>query len=220
MTRKSLEIAETLERAILCGEFPQGSLMNEPELAARFGVSRTPVREALLNLSASGLVELKRGSGAIVNGISLDTIFEGYEVLADSLGFACALAAERMTPRQRASLQTIVAEMKKHVSEKARDRYIALDEQLLEEILEGANNSMLARQVRDCKRRIATVRHLSMRSHRTVEHLVPEIERFVSAISARNPEDARLALQAFIALRGDGAQRLIAHWRELNRHAA
>lgn len=220
MPRKSVEIAEELEQAVLRGEFPPGELLNELELAERFGVSRTPIREALLTLSGSGLVELKRGAGAIVIGVSLDTIFEAYEVLANSLGFACALAAERMTPRQRAELQTIVAEMAARTSEAERERYIELDEQLHETILEGANNSILAMQVRRCKRRISAVRHLSMRSHPTVAHIVPELERVVAAIVERDPEAARLALQEHVSVRGDGAQRLVAHWQKLTASAA
>lgn len=220
MTRKSIEIAESLEAAILAGEFQQGELLNEVELAKRFDVSRTPVREALLNLSASGIVDLQRGKGAVVVGISLDTLFEAYEVLANSLGFACALAAERMTTRQRAALADIVGEMKVKVSEEDRDRYIELDEQLHDAILAGAKNELLARQVHACKRRISAVRTLSMRSHKTVEHIVPELERVVVEITANHPAEARAALEAHVNLRGDGAQKLMAHWRNLNTRAA
>jgi DNA-binding GntR family transcriptional regulator len=220
MSRKSIEIAGALEAAVLRGEFEAGTLINELELAKQFDVSRTPVREALLKLSATGLVELKRGAGAIVVGISLDTIFEAYEVLANALGFACALAAERMTSFQRAELRNIVNEMGQNAGEDHRDRYIELDEQLHEAILEGAKNSMLARQVRECKRRISAVRHLSMRSHKTVEHIVPELVRVVDAITAQDPEAARHALTEHVALRGDGAQKLMAEWRKLTRPAA
>lgn len=220
MTRKSVEIAGELEQAILRGEFAPGELLNEIELSERFGVSRTPVREALLNLSAGGLVELERGRGAVVVGISLDTVFEAYEVLANSLGFACALAAERMSPRQRAELQDIVEEMARTTGPKARERYIELDEALHEKILEGCGNALLGYQVRRCKGRIAAVRQSSMRSHKSVEHIVPEIARVVDAILARDAEAARTALVAHVAVRGDGAQRLMAEWRNLNPKAA
>lgn len=220
MTRKSIEIANELEAAILRGEFAPGILLNEPELSERFGVSRTPIREALLNLSAAGLVELERGRGAVVIGISLDTVFEAYEVLANSLGFACALAADRMSPRQRAELQGLVEEMASNTDGKSRERYIELDEALHEKILEGCGNALLALQVRRCKARIAAVRQSSMKSHKTVEHIVPEIEKVVEAIVARDAEAARTALNAHVALRGDGAQRLMAQWRNLNPKAA
>jgi DNA-binding GntR family transcriptional regulator len=220
MTRKSIEIANELEAAILRGEFAPGVLLNEPELSARYGVSRTPIREALLNLSAAGLVELERGRGAVVVGISLDTVFEAYEVLANSLGFACALAAERMNHRQRAELQGVVDEMGRNTSGKTRDRYVELDEALHEKILEGCGNALLGLQVRRCKSRIAAVRQSSMRSHKTVEHIVPEIVKVVDAIVVRDAEGARAALNAHVGLRGDGAQRLMADWRDLNPKAA
>lgn len=220
MTRKSVEIADGLEAEILQGAFAPGELLNEMELATRYGVSRTPVREALLNLSASGLIELKPGAGAIVVGISLDTVFEAYEVLANSLGFACALAAVRMTARQRAELQGIVVRMAELTSEADRDQYIELDEALHEAILQGAGNLLLAHQVRRCKRRIAAVRQRSMRSHKSVSHIVPELERVVDAIVAHDADAARAALQDHVAVRGDGAQRLVAHWQALNQSAA
>lgn len=220
MTRKSVEIADGLEAEILQGAFAPGELLNEMELATRYGVSRTPVREALLNLSASGLIELKPGAGAIVVGISLDTVFEAYEVLANSLGFACALAAVRMTARQRAELQGIVVRMAELTSEADRDRYIELDEALHEAILQGAGNLLLAHQVRRCKRRIAAVRQRSMRSHKSVSHIVPELERVVDAIAAHDADAARAALQDHVSVRGDGAQRLVAHWQALNQNAA
>lgn len=220
MTRKSIEIADALEAAILSGEFPQGELLNELELARRFDVSRTPVREALLNLSATGIVELVRGKGAVVVGISLDTLFEAYEVLANSLGFACALAAERMTPKQRVELQAAVEEMGRNTDEASRERYIQLDEMLHDAILDGAKNAILARQVRACKRRISAVRTMSMRSHKSVADIVPELERVVAAIASGDAATARAALEAHVSLRGDGAQRLMMHWRNLNTHAA
>ena len=216
MTRKSVEIAGELEQAILRGEFAPGELLNEIELSERFGVSRTPVREALLNLSAAGLVELESGRGAVVVGITLDTVFEAYEVLANSLGFASALAAERMTPRQRAELQGIVEEMAITTGQKVRERYIELDEALHEKILEGCGNALLGYQIRRCKARIAAVRQSSMRFHKSVEHIVPEIARVVDAILARDAEATRTALFAHVAVRGDGAQRLMAEWRNLN----
>ena len=220
MTRKSIEIADALEAAILSGEFAQGELLNEMELASRFEVSRTPVREALLNLSASGIVDLVRGKGAVVIGISLDTLFEAYEVLANALGFACALAAERMTPLQRAELEHIVDEMVANTTDATRERYIELDEMLHDAILDGAKNAILARQVRACKRRISAVRTLSMRSHKNVEHIVPELQRVVRAIAAGDAAEAKAALEAHVNLRGDGAQKLMAHWKNLNKHAA
>lgn len=220
MTRKSIEIAEALEALILSGEFAQGELLNELELATRFDVSRTPVREALLNLSTSGLVELQRGKGAVVVGISLDTLFEAYEVLANSLGFACALAAERMTPLERAGLRTIVSEMQQNTGEEQRERYIVLDEQLHDAILDGAKNAILSREVHACKRRISAIRYISMRSHKSVEHIVPELVRVVDAIESRDSNAARDALLAHVGLRGDGAQKLMAHWRGLNRKVA
>lgn len=218
--RKSVEIASALEQEIHLGRFVPGEVIDENDIANRFSVSRTPVREALLNLSAAGLVELQRGRGAVVIGTSLDAVFEAYEILANSLGFACELAAMRMTPFQRAELRAVAARMRTAAAKKERDDFIALDGELHDAILQGAKNSLLTRLVNDCKRRIAAVRALSIRSHKTLDHILPELEKIVEAIADGDAAGARAAFQEHMTLRGEGAQKLIAHWQTLQKRSA
>lgn len=87
------EIARILEREILAGEYARDERLQQEELCRRFGVSRTPAREALRKLQALGLVELRPNRGAVVNRPTLDELQQTYEVRAELEGFAAALAA-------------------------------------------------------------------------------------------------------------------------------
>jgi DNA-binding GntR family transcriptional regulator len=89
---------EALRSAILGGQLPPGAELPEAVLGAQFGLSRTPIREALLSLQAAGLVETTRGRVARVRQLSFEELVAAYELRAVVEGFAARLAATRTTP--------------------------------------------------------------------------------------------------------------------------
>jgi DNA-binding GntR family transcriptional regulator len=91
------EVAFRLQAAILDGEYPPGTHLNQDELCTRFGVSRTPVREALRKLQAQRLVDLIPNKGATVRTSTRAELVEVYVLRAELEGFAAQLAAERIT---------------------------------------------------------------------------------------------------------------------------
>ncbi len=90
------ELAATLQGRVLSGEIPTGTWLRQESLAAEFGVSRTPVREALRKLQAGGLVEVRPQRGALVRMPSTRDVREAYEVRAELEGLAASLAASRI----------------------------------------------------------------------------------------------------------------------------
>ena len=102
-------IAATLQSRVLRGEIPTGARLRQEMLAGEFGVSRTPVREALRKLQASGIVEVAPHRGAFVRGPSAREIREAYEVRAVLEGFAAELAAARISEPQLHRLRESVA---------------------------------------------------------------------------------------------------------------
>lgn len=213
MARRLDEITNTLEREILSGAFAAGEQINEVAVAERFGVSRTPVREALLKLSAMGLVRLVPGRGAMVVGVSLQRVFESYEVLGQLMGMAALLATRRMTPFAVAQLLSIHEEMRACLETDARDAYEALDERFHDLITRSAANEVLVEHIDDCKKTVAAVRHASMESHPTLDTVYAELERIVAAIRAGDAEEARQAMTSHVRLRGNVASRLVATWQ-------
>lgn len=99
------ELAATLQGRVLSGEIPTGSWLRQEALAAEFGVSRTPVREALRKLQASGLVEVQPQRGALVRMPSPRDVREAYEVRAELEGLAASLAASRILGDELGSLR-------------------------------------------------------------------------------------------------------------------
>ncbi len=89
---------ETIEDEIVTRQLPPGTRLDEVELAQRFAVSRTPIREALIQLASAGLVELRPRRGAIVAQISPQRLMEMFDVMAELEALCGRLAARRITP--------------------------------------------------------------------------------------------------------------------------
>jgi DNA-binding GntR family transcriptional regulator len=90
------ELASRIQARVLSGELQTGTWLRQESLAEEFGVSRTPVREALRKLQATGLVEVQPRRGALVRGLTAREIREAYEVRAELEGLAAELAATRV----------------------------------------------------------------------------------------------------------------------------
>jgi DNA-binding GntR family transcriptional regulator len=100
-------VYDGLKNAIVSGEFPPGVSLREEELARRYEVSRTPVREALSRLEAEALAERHQGGGLVVSELGLDDIIDLY-VLREALeGLAARLAASRRTEIDLARLEVL-----------------------------------------------------------------------------------------------------------------
>jgi DNA-binding GntR family transcriptional regulator len=98
------EVAFRIQAAILDGEYPPGTHLQQDDLCARFGVSRTPVREALRKLQAQNLVDLVPNKGAMVCVKTRDELLEVYALRAELEGFAAGLAARNITAESLAEL--------------------------------------------------------------------------------------------------------------------
>jgi DNA-binding GntR family transcriptional regulator len=103
-----------IEQAIVSGEFPTGSRLGEEALAARFGVSRGPLREALRQLEGRGLVVRLPHSGVRVASLTTADLIEIYQIRANLEGLACRLAAERATAE---GLDALMALLERHAGD-------------------------------------------------------------------------------------------------------
>lgn len=104
---RAARIADEIQQVIMSGEFQPGDGLNEQALADRYGVSRTPVREALRMLAAAGVVEQQPNKRARVAQMPLGKILESLEALAEIEATCTRLAVRRMTPVERAELAEI-----------------------------------------------------------------------------------------------------------------
>lgn len=106
------ELRLQLADEIVRGTLPPGAGLDETDLARRFNVSRTPVREALRQLAASGLIDARAHRGAVVARPSLERLTGMFEAMAELEAMCAGLAAERMTPAERHALEAIHEELR------------------------------------------------------------------------------------------------------------
>jgi DNA-binding GntR family transcriptional regulator len=111
LTSYADEIAFRLEAEILDGAYAPGSHLMQEEICTRFGVSRTPVREALRKLQAQNLVDLIPNKGARIRTITLSELTEVYEVRAELEGYSASLAAPLFSGEHAAALESVQAQL-------------------------------------------------------------------------------------------------------------
>jgi len=209
------DIAHELEEKIACGQLAPGVRLEEVGLAHQFGVSRTPIREALRLLSASGLVELQPRKGAVVARVSLEDLLEMFEAAAEMEGVCGRLAAQRMTARERAALvrqHNVCARVAKSGD---ADAYYAENATFHELIYAGSHNAFLEREMIRLRRRLQPYRRLQLRNEGRIAASFSEHDRVVAAITSGDPETAQAALREHVSVQGDRFASWVAQYESL-----
>ena len=147
-------IRATLEAEITSGALGAGSRIDEQALMARFEVSRTPAREALLQLMSAGLVTSVPRQGAVVATLSVAEYVAMLEVLTELEGLAARLAARRMPAVQRRALKEAAAACREAAESGEADAYGRANKHFHEIIYDGSLNDVLARQLRAMRLRM------------------------------------------------------------------
>ena len=212
-TRAAAEIVAAVERQILSGALAPGQRIDEVALAKQFDVSRTPVREALLELAAVGLVGQRAHRGTFVADVTLEEIFDVYEVLAELEGLCARLAARRMDEAERKELLRLHQQMGQLVAAEHREKYIELDYRFHGLLIRGARNSALLDHISMCMKRIAPVRRTSMEMVRNMETAHAEHGALTKAITDGDAEGAKRIMSEHVALRAEQAKDLVARWK-------
>lgn len=184
------EVAELLRQRIFQRELEPGSWIDELKLAEEYGISRTPLREALKVLAAEGLVTMKVRRGAYVTEVSEKDLADVYHLLALLESDAAGVVAERATDAELAELQTLHDALEAAVGE--RDRFFALNEQFHMRVLELARNRWREQMVADLRKVMKLNRHNSLLKTGRIEESLAEHRAIVSALTERN---AALAVQ-------------------------
>src|SRR5206468_10467489 len=131
------------------GAFLPGSRLEERPLSERFGVSKTPVREALIQLSSIGLVELRQRRGAIVTILSVEQVISMFEVMTELESMAAKLTASRMSAVDRGELARIHLSSEECIPNEDFEKYDAINKEFHELIYRGSCNDYLETSVKD-----------------------------------------------------------------------
>ena len=206
-------LASTLHRRLQAeiakGLIEPGTRLDEQEIAQRFGVSRTPVREAFRLLAADDLVELRGRLGATVRAIGVHTLIEMFQVMGELEGLCARLAARRATEAQCAGLQALHARLEAAAGAGA-DAFYDINTEFHEAIYEASCNAFLADQTRRLRNRVAGYRRRVTRMPSRIEDTLREHAEVMAAIIARDPEAAHRAMRAHLTLLGENLLDFIA----------
>lgn len=183
---------------IISGGLEPGTPLDEQELAQRFGVSRTPVREAIRQLAASGLVETRAHRGAVVALPTPRQLDDMFHAMAELEALCAGLAAIHMTVADRHNLQKIHNELGEMMRAGDIDRYPALNEAFHNAIYEGTHNTYLAGLALMTRTRVAPFRRAQFRAAGRLARSHAEHEKVVQAIMRADRAGATEAMRAHI----------------------
>jgi DNA-binding GntR family transcriptional regulator len=180
-----------LRDLIVEGELAAGTRIPERLLCERFGVSRTPLREALKVLASEGLVELLPNRGARVATLSERDVDDMFQVMAALESLSGALACARITDAEIAEIRALHYEMLAHYMRRRLPEYFRLNQQIHEAILDAARNPVLKATYQGLAGRIRRARYAANMSDERWAAAVAEHEAMLDALDARDA--ARLA---------------------------
>ena len=178
------EVAELLRQRIFSRELEPGSWIDELKIAEEYGISRTPLREALKVLAAEGLVTMKVRRGAYVTEVSDKDLADVYHLLALLESDAAAMVAQRATDQERTELQTLHAELEAATAD--RDRFFALNERFHMRLLEIADNRWREQMVVDLRKVMKLNRHNSLLKSGRIKESLAEHRAIMVALLARD----------------------------------
>ena len=214
-TRRSEQLRESIEERIATGIYLPGTRLDETELASEFGVSRTPIREALIQLSSEGVIEMRPRRGAIVTEISPQRLWQMFEVMAELEAMCGRLAARRISPDEETALTDAHAAGEGALNAGDPDQYYYLNETFHQIICEASHNGFLAEQAALLRRRLRPYRRLQLRVRDRMRNSFSEHTGIVAAIVEGDGERAAELLRQHVTVQGERFADLISSVAQL-----
>ncbi len=203
-------IRNALSDAIAAGDLAAGTALDEQLLADRYGASRTPVREALRQLAASGLVEIRPRRGVVVAQLTPQRIADMFEASAEIEALCARLAAYRMTPMERGALMDLHEESAAAVAAGDVDAYDRLNRSFHEALYAGTHNSFLAEQALALRERLAAFRRTQLRQGDRIHRSRDEHGDILTALAEGDGECAGRRMRAHMLRAAAALNRYIA----------
>jgi DNA-binding GntR family transcriptional regulator len=191
--RRSLhdELTERLRALITRGDLAPGEKVPEKELCKQFGVSRTPLREALKVLASEGIVTLRPNRGAMVSSLTAEELEEVFPVMGALEALSGEIACKRITGREVLAIRKLHDAMVEHWKKGELQPYFRLNQRIHEAILEATRNDTLKSIYRGLSGRILSARYIANMSPERWAKAVEEHEAILKALDAR--DGARLS---------------------------
>ena len=193
------EVAELLRQRIFAprpNDMEPGAWIDEMKLSLEFGISRTPLREAIKVLAAEGLVTMKMRRGAYVTEVNAKDLSDVFHLMAVLEADAAGTVAKSATDQQLQELEALHQQLQKNV--KDRVKFFSINEAFHIRLLQIADNKWREQMVADLRKVMKLNRAQSLLKAGRIEQSLAEHSAIMSALAKRNPGSAQAAMRAHI----------------------
>ena len=208
-TNRASEIAQALQTEIFEGGFANGDRLNETALAQRFGVSRTPLREALKILATSGMVEQIPNRGVFIRQPGPVELLNMFEVMSELEAICGRLAAKRITTEALDQLHQVSEQCQQAKERNDPDDYYLHNETFHQIIYQQSGNAFLEQETLKLQQRLQPFRRMQLRYRGRLAQSLNEHETIVQALVDGDAPRAEAALRDHVTVQGDKFHQLI-----------
>ena len=210
MNRLSERLREVIEEEIATGTLVPGNRLDEVDLAKRFGVSRTPIREALSLLLGEGLIENLPRRGVVVAQISPQRLVEMFEVMAELEAMCARLAVRRMSDDEFGALQAAHESCRGAALANDSDAYFYANEKFHYAIYMASHNTFLFEQASTLQRKLRPYRRLQLRVRNRVQRSFEEHQEIVDALRSGDADKVVVSIRNHVVVQGERFADLLA----------
>jgi DNA-binding GntR family transcriptional regulator len=178
-------VADLIREKIFTHELAPGSWIDEKQLTDQFGISRTPLREAIKVLASEGLITMKIRRGAYVTEVDIQEIPQIFHVIALLEGNACKTVALNASDTELESLDALHLKLEKAAADRDIDRFFELNQDFHDKIQEISGNRWMRKVITDLRQVLKLQRRNSLTKLGRLEQSLQEHRLILSAIIAR-----------------------------------
>lgn len=216
---KAKHIHQAIADDIVHGRLLPGTALDETSIAATFGVSRTPIREAIRHLAAIGLVDVRARRGAVVAALSDQQLDEMFAVMAELEALCARWSAIAMSAAERRNLLNLQDESERLVSSGQREAYVDFNNRFHEAIYGGSHNSFLAELALTVRMRCAPFRRAQFETLGRLAKSHVEHGAVVDAIQRGDADAAATEMRAHIVVVRSAVDEVAGEAARLSGHA-
>ncbi|BES70206.1 GntR family transcriptional regulator [Marinobacter nanhaiticus D15-8W] len=209
-------LKDSLEDDIINGRLSPGARLDPEELAQRFSVSRTPIREAIHQLTASGLVTVVPKKGTFVAKMGVEQLIEMFEVMAELEGMCGRLAARRITSAELARLGDALKRCEAAAENGDPDEYYYENEDFHQCIYRASHNNFLVSEANQLKQRLKPYRRLQLQVRHRVSNSLQEHRDIYEAIEAGRADEAEDAMRQHVLIQGERFSDFVASMKKFS----
>lgn len=190
-----LQVADRLREQIYQHDLAPGDAIDEMALCERFGISRTPLREALKVLSSEGLIELIPRRGSFVRSMDIDELNELFPVMAVLEGLCAREAVENCGPRDLQQLEKMHEKLEEFAEQSNIDAYYEQNFVFHQAVQDLSGNKWLQRVIGDLRKVLRLARHMQLTIPGRLEQSLEEHRNIMQAFSKHDPDLADQMMQ-------------------------